>query len=86
MGSGEESVAATATNGTTFPMSEDAGVPAIAFNERGIPVSPDSPDEWGSGAGAVYLTDNESAVYAAVLSPMGEVGVRRYEPATASWK
>ena len=74
------------TNGTTFSVSSTDGVPAIAFNERGIPVSPDSPQEWGTGAGAVYITDNENAVYAAVVSPMGEVEVQRYEPVTATWR
>jgi type II secretory pathway pseudopilin PulG len=81
-----ENVDEVATNGTTFPMSEDAGVPSIAFNERGIPVSVDSPQEWGTGAGAVYLTDNESAVYAAVLSPLGEVSMARYDAKSSSWR
>jgi type II secretory pathway pseudopilin PulG len=81
-----ESVDTVATNGTTFPVSEDAAVPAIAFNERGIPVSVDSPQDWGTGAGAVYLTDNESAVYAAVLSPLGEVSMARYDAKSSSWR
>jgi hypothetical protein len=80
------SVSTIATHGTTFPVSEEEGVPAIAFNERGIAVSPDAPDDWGSGAGAVYLTDNDNAVYAAVVSSMGELRVVHYEPATSSWK
>jgi type II secretory pathway pseudopilin PulG len=74
------------TNGASFEISGDAGVPAVAFNERGIPVALDSPGDWGSGAGAVYLTDNENAVYAAVVGPLGEISTGRYDAATASWK
>jgi type II secretory pathway pseudopilin PulG len=81
-----EVVKEVATNGTTFEVAADAGVPALAFNERGIPVSLESPQDWGSGAGAVYLTDNENAVYAAVLSPLGEISLSRYDPKTSSWK
>jgi hypothetical protein len=66
------------TNGASFPNSESEGVPAVAFNEQGIPVSLDSPSEWGSGAGAVYLTDGDSALYAASVSPLGEVSEVRY--------
>jgi hypothetical protein len=34
----------------------------------------------------VYLTDNANAVYAAVLSPLGEVSVSRYDATTNTWK
>jgi type II secretory pathway pseudopilin PulG len=81
-----ETVKDTVTNGTTFSVSEEVGAPTIAFNERGIPVSPDSPQDWGSGAGAVYMTDNEKAVYAAVVSPLGEVSLVRYDANAQSWK
>jgi type II secretory pathway pseudopilin PulG len=81
-----EKVIDRAMNGTTFPVSEDSGVPAVAFNERGIPVSPDSPQDWGTGSGAVYLTDNRNAVHAAIVSPLGEVSLARYDPASGSWK
>jgi type II secretory pathway pseudopilin PulG len=73
-------------NGSTFPSSSDAGVPAIAFNEQGIAVSLDSPGQWGSGAGSIYLTDNQNAVYAASVSPMGEVSLSRYDTESGSWK
>jgi len=81
-----ETVEEIVMNGASFPLSEGEGVPALAFDERGVPVSLDSPTEWGSGAGAIYLTDNERVVYAAALSPMGEVQVERYDPLTTSWK
>jgi type II secretory pathway pseudopilin PulG len=73
-------------SGATFQVSDAAGVPAVAFNERGIPVSPDSPQKWGTGSGAVYLTDNHRVVYAATVSPLGEVSLLRYEPKTDTWR
>jgi Tfp pilus assembly protein FimT len=75
-----------ATNGTTFEISETEGVPALIFNERGIPVSPETPREWGTGSGAVYLTDNVRVVYAAVVSPLGEIGVVQYDALDNAWK
>jgi hypothetical protein len=74
------------TNGATFPVSATDGVPAIAFNEQGIPVSPDAPQQWGSGSGAVYLTDNEHAVFAVVVSPLGAIELARYDAASSTWK
>jgi hypothetical protein len=82
----DDTVEEIVVNGASFPLSEGEGVPALAFDERGVPVSLDSPTQWGSGAGAIYLTDNERVVYAASLSPMGEVQVERYDPTTISWK
>jgi type II secretory pathway pseudopilin PulG len=71
-------VQSAVTNGASFPVSETEGVPAVAFNEQGIPVSLDAPTQWGSGAGAVYVTDGGSTVYAASISPLGEVSEVRY--------
>jgi hypothetical protein len=73
-------------NGSTFPVDETSGRPVIAFSERGIPVDPSNPTRWGSGAGAIYLTDGQQAVYAAVVQPMGDVKLRKYEPATGDWR
>jgi Tfp pilus assembly protein FimT len=74
------------TNGASFEVSEDEGVPAVAFNERGIPVSTESPTEWGTGSGAVYLTDNARVVCAAIVSPLGEISVAQYDAANSVWK
>jgi prepilin-type N-terminal cleavage/methylation domain-containing protein len=73
-------------NGSTFPLDVETGRPVIAFSERGIPVDPSSPTSWGSGAGAIYLTDGADAVYAAVVQPMGEVKLRKYDPSSAAWQ
>jgi type II secretory pathway pseudopilin PulG len=81
-----EPLADAVTNGSTLPAAEDSGTPGLAFNERGIPVSLDSPGDWGSGAGAIYLTDNEGALYASVISPLGEVSTSRYDAGGGSWK
>jgi len=73
-------------NGSTFPTASSEGVPGVAFNERGIPVSLDTPSEWGSGTGSIYLTDNQNAVYAARVSALGEVSLSRYDIQTGTWK
>jgi hypothetical protein len=80
-----ETVSEAVTNGATFLVSEGDGVPAIIFDEHGMPVAVGSPQQWGTGAGGVYLTDNWTAVYAAVVSPMGEVSVQRYDAVTSNW-
>jgi type II secretory pathway pseudopilin PulG len=79
-------VADTVVNGATFPVDAESGRPVIAFSERGIPVDPSQPTSWGSGAGAVYLTDRHATVYAAVVQPMGSVAVRVYDHGTNAWR
>jgi hypothetical protein len=79
-------VAETLVNGATFPVDEESGRPVVAFSERGIPVNPQTPTRWGSGAGAIYLTDGESALYAAIVSPLGGVKLKKYEAATRDWR
>lgn len=79
-------VADAVRNGATFPVDEVSGRPVIAFSERGIPVDPSNPTNWGSGAGAIYLTDRHATVYAAVVQPMGSVKMRVFDPGTNSWR
>lgn len=74
------------TNGTTLPVGVDIGVPAVAFSAQGAPVAVDTPDQWGTGAGGIYLTDDESLVLAVLVMPLGEVKVRAYDPASETWK
>jgi hypothetical protein len=78
-------VAETAVNGATFPV-DDEGRPVVAFSERGIPVDPSHPNDWGTGAGGVYLTDGESTVVGAVVAPLGDVQLRLFDVASASWQ
>lgn len=80
-------VAETVVNGSTFPVDGTSGRPVIAFSELGIPVDPANPNAWGSGAGGVYLTDtNDTAVFAALVEPLGDVKLRAYDPASQTWK
>jgi hypothetical protein len=34
----------------------------------------------------VYLTDNQNGLYAAVVSPLGEVSTARLDSSTGTWK
>jgi len=79
-------IAETVVNGATFPLDAGSGRPVIAFSERGIPVDPQTPTRWGSGAGAIYLTDGAEALYAAVVNPLGGVQLRKYEATTRTWR
>lgn len=74
---------ASLANGTTFPTF--AGAPALGFTPRGVPVDLNNPNNPGSGAGAVYLTDNNKTVYATVLLPLGGVRVRVLDPNLNNW-
>lgn len=73
-------------DGTTLPMSADLGIPAVAFSPQGAPVAIDTPDQWGTGAGGIYLTDDESLVLAVIVLPLGEVKVQSLDAATGEWK
>jgi hypothetical protein len=79
-------VAETVVNGATFPIDPTDGRPVIAFSERGVAVDPANPTAWGSGAGAIYLTDGEATVYAAVVGPLGEVQLRVFDAGSAGWR
>ena len=78
-------VAESVVNGATFPVDATDGRPVVAFSERGIPVDPANPTEWSSGAGAIYLTDGDSTVVAAVVAPLGAVQLREFDTGSASW-
>lgn len=79
-------VADAVVNGSTFPADQASGRPVIAFSERGIPVDPERPTSWGSGAGGIYLTDGADAVFAVVVAPMGGVKLRKFDGATGAWR
>ncbi|MFQ5513576.1 MAG: Tfp pilus assembly protein FimT/FimU [Myxococcota bacterium] len=66
--------------GSTFPNAPFNFNPTVGFNPRGIPVSLATPTNPGSGAGAVYITDNDKSVYAVILLPLGGVRVRALQP------
>jgi type II secretory pathway pseudopilin PulG len=81
-----ETVLDTVVNGSTFPTDGFSGLPVIAFSERGIAVDPADSATWGSGAGGIYVTDGERAVYAAIVEPLGSVQIRRYDAAANEWR
>ena len=85
-GGAQATLAESVVNGTTFPVDATDGRPVVAFSERGIPVDPSSPTEWGSGAGGIYLTDGDSTVVAAVVAPLGEVQLRVFDASSGSWR
>jgi prepilin-type N-terminal cleavage/methylation domain-containing protein len=76
----------TLTNGTTLPVSADLGVPVVAFSPQGAPVAVDTPAEWGTGAGGIYVTDNANMVLAVLIAPLGSVKVEKLDPADGNWK
>ena len=79
-------VADSVVNGATFPVDETDGRSVVAFSERGIPVDPANPTEWGSGAGAIYLTDGVSTVIAALVAPLGDIQLREFDAGSSSWR
>ena len=80
-----ETLSDSLSKGTTFPEDSSSQRPGFAFNPRGIAVDLNSPQNFGSGAGAVYLTDNNKSVFAAVVMPLGEIKMRRLD-ATGEWQ
>ncbi|MCA9511584.1 MAG: type II secretion system protein [Myxococcales bacterium] len=82
---GSGSAAGGMTHGSTLPVGDD-GLPVAAFTPAGWAVEPSTPGVAGSGAGAIYVTDNERAVYAAVVQPLGRVVVRAFDASTGDWK
>jgi type II secretory pathway pseudopilin PulG len=76
--------------GVTFPEDEVREMPGIGFTTQGFPISlpptvTDPPGAPGSGAGTYYITDNDDAVYAATLLPLGGTRLRLYRPSIGDW-
>ncbi len=72
-------------SGTDFPIDLPTGLPAVGFNSRGIPVALATPNDWSTGAGSLYITDNSDVVYAVTLLPLGGVRIRAFQAGTATW-
>lgn len=75
----------TVADGAGFPFDIVSGRNAVGFTTRGIPVSLATPQNWGSGAGGFYVTENDMMVYAVDVGPLGEVKVRSFNAATNQW-
>jgi prepilin-type N-terminal cleavage/methylation domain-containing protein len=77
---------ASLADGMTLPKDPTFGVPMIAFSSRGVPVTLTSPTDWGSGAGAVYVTDNDNLLLAVVVEPLGTVHTMAFNESTQAWQ
>jgi prepilin-type N-terminal cleavage/methylation domain-containing protein len=88
----DESQAVTTGNltalvdGTTIPVDAAKGVPVLAFSPQGAPVNTATPALWGSGAGGMYLTDNDQMLIAVVVQPVGEVRTFAWDAGSGTWK
>jgi len=74
------------TDGTSAPIDPGLGVPVIAFSPQGAPVAVATPTNWGTGAGGVYLTDNDDMLIGVVVLPLGDVHTLAWDSGSESWK
>jgi type II secretion system protein H len=74
------------TDGSTLPDSATLGVPVVAFSPQGAAVAADTPAEWGTGAGGIYVTDNDDIVLAVLVGPLGSVKLRKFDTASGEWR
>lgn len=77
---------ADVVSGTTLNVDAFLGVPVVGFSSQGFPVKAGTVLAPGSGAGAVYMSDNDSSVMAIVLMPAGEVRTLAYDAGSNEWK
>jgi prepilin-type N-terminal cleavage/methylation domain-containing protein len=73
-------------DGSTLPTSAAMGIPVAAFSPQGAAVAVDTPAEWGTGAGGIYVTDNEDTVLAVLVMPLGSVTMRKLNTASGEWQ
>jgi prepilin-type N-terminal cleavage/methylation domain-containing protein len=72
-------------DGSTLPDSAVLGVPVVAFSPQGAAVAADTPAEWGTGAGGIYITDNDNTVLAVLVMPLGSVKMQKLDVASGEW-
>ena len=73
-------------DGSTLNIDVNLGVPTIGFSPQGFPVKASTPLQPGSGAGGIYMTDNNSTVVAVLVMPLGEVRTVAFDSASHEWK
>ena len=73
-------------DGSTLPDSVVLGVPVAAFSPQGAAVAVDTPLEWGTGAGGIYITDNVSTILAVLVMPLGSVKMQKLDIASGAWR
>jgi prepilin-type N-terminal cleavage/methylation domain-containing protein len=74
--------------GTSFGDDPVSGLPAVAFDDKGMPVTIQlggTCGTAGSGAGAVYVTDNNTGVYGVILAPLGSLKMFSLNPESQQW-
>ena len=81
-----DGVMASTVSGMTIPVDPDYGVPMIGFSPQGAAVTRLAPDNWGGGAGGVYVTDNDEMLLAVVVQPLGEVKTLAFDQASGKWR
>jgi prepilin-type N-terminal cleavage/methylation domain-containing protein len=74
------------TGGSSLPIDPAKAVPIVAFAPQGSPVSTIDVNNWGVGAGGMYLTDNDELLIGVIVQPLGDVRVVTYDPAATDWK
>ena len=79
-----QTLTAVTNYGTTLPI--NAGGVEFAYSPKGSAVDPSTPNQFGSGAGGIYLTDGETLVYVVTVATLGRVNVRAFDLETLSWK
>ena len=77
---------ANTVDGTTFNVDLFLQVPTVGFSPQGFPVKVQGALDPGSGSGAVYLSDNDAAVVAILVQPLGQVRTLVWDNATGKWK
>ena len=75
---------ANTVDGTTLNVDVVLQAPTIGFSSQGFPVRAANPLQPGTGAGTIYLTDNESSVVAVTVLPAGSVHTLAYDSASGS--
>jgi prepilin-type N-terminal cleavage/methylation domain-containing protein len=81
-----DGVMASTVSGMTIPVDPDYGVPMIGFSPQGAAVTRLAPDNWGGGAGGVYVTDNDEMLLAVVVQPLGDVKTLAYDEGAGQWR
>jgi prepilin-type N-terminal cleavage/methylation domain-containing protein len=79
---------AALNKGTSFPDDPVSGLAGIAFDDKGMPVTIEiggTCGSAGSGAGAVYVTDNNTGVYGVILAPLGSLKFFSLNPESQQW-
>lgn len=77
---------ANTVDGTTLNVDVVLQAPAIGFSSQGFPVRVANPLQPGTGAGTIYLTDNESSVVAVTVLPAGSIHTLAFDSASSTWK